>query len=142
MDQKEHANKENTLYDEVQKETTKARPPVVLSLSLSFSSVVACVVGETREKSRLVFLAMDISLVSRGIFPLFETLKNGQKMTPHTTQRKHTSVGKDDTNCEKKRNYDERETTGADVLRRKTTTTERRRRRRRTTTRTTKSRSS
>jgi hypothetical protein len=39
-----------------------------------------------------------------------------------------------------KANYDERETTGADVLRRKTTTTERRRRRRRT--RTTKSRSS
>jgi hypothetical protein len=71
---------------------------------------------------------------------IFETLKNGPKMTPHTTQRKHTSVGKDDTNCEKKRNYDERETTGADVLRRKTTTTERRRRRRRT--RTTKSRSS
>ena len=24
-------------------------------------------------------------------------------MTPHTTQRKHTSVGKDETNCEKKR---------------------------------------
>ena len=62
MDQKEHANKENTLYDEVQKETTKARPPVVLSLSLSFSSVVACCWRDERE-IEIVFLVMDISLV-------------------------------------------------------------------------------
>jgi len=55
MDQKEHANKENTLYDEVQKETTKARPPVVLSLSLSLFLLSSRVVGETREKSRLFF---------------------------------------------------------------------------------------
>ena len=95
MDQKEHANKENTLYDEVQKETTKARPPVVLSLSLFFFCRRVCCWRDERE-IEIVFLAMDISLVSRGIFPLFETLKNGQKMTPHTTQRKHTSVGKKD----------------------------------------------
>jgi len=64
MDQKEHANKENTLYDEVQKETTKARPPVVLSLSLSLSlsSVVACCWRDERE-IEIVFLVMDISLV-------------------------------------------------------------------------------
>jgi hypothetical protein len=61
MDQKEHANKENTLYDEVQKETTKARPPQC-SLSLSFSSVVACCWRDERE-IEIVFLAMDISLV-------------------------------------------------------------------------------
>jgi len=62
MDQKEHANKENTLLCEVQKETTKARPPVVLSLSLSLSSVVACCWRDERE-IEIVFLVMDISLV-------------------------------------------------------------------------------
>jgi hypothetical protein len=49
MDQKEHANKENTLYDEVQKETTKARPPVVLSLSLFFFCRRVCCWRDERE---------------------------------------------------------------------------------------------
>jgi hypothetical protein len=53
MDQKEHANKENTLYDEVQKETTKARPPVVLSLSLFF--FCRRVLLERRERNRDCF---------------------------------------------------------------------------------------
>ena len=54
---------------------------------------------------------------------------------PHNTKKTHSREGR---RIARKSDYDERETTGADVLRRKTTT-ERRRRRRRTTT---KSRSS
>jgi len=100
MDQKEHANKENTLYDEVQKETTKARPQVVLSLSLSLFLLSSRVVGETREKSRLFFWQW-IYLSCDVFVHFFETLKMDQKLTPHTTQRKHTSVGKKDDELEK-----------------------------------------
>jgi len=78
MDQKEHANKENTLYDEVQKETTKARPPVVLSLSLSLSFFCRRVLLERRERNRDCFSGN--GYLSRVMF----------------SQRKHTSVGKKD----------------------------------------------
>ena len=101
--------------------------------SLSF---FCCVLLERRERNRDCFYGNGyISVMFLEFFVPF-LLKNGPKMTPHNTKKTHSWEGR---RIARKSDYDERETTGADVLRRKTTT-ERRRRRRTTTP--TKSRSS